>query len=68
MFGHAITRMHSIIDQPLQVCSPQTHPRPRKRIGGAIPVRSYGFVDLVCSKAAADQEAGRFASIQVTAS
>ena len=41
---------------------PPTHPRPRKRIGGAVRVGSYRFVDLVCGKAAADQEAGRFAS------
>ena len=60
--GTVVTRMHSIIDQPLQVRSPPTHPRLRKRIGGAVPVDSYRFVNLVCSKAVADQEAGRFAS------
>ena len=54
--GTVVTRMHSILDQPLQVRSPPTHPRPRKRIGGAVPVGSYRFVDLVCSKVAADQD------------
>ena len=59
--GTVVTRMHSILDQPVQVCYPPTHPRPRKRIGGAIHVGSYRFVD-VCGEAATDQEAGRFAS------
>ena len=31
--GTVVTRMHSIIDQPVQVRSPPTHPCPRKRIG-----------------------------------
>ena len=46
--GTVVTRMHSIIDQPVQVRSS--------------PTGSYRFVDLVCGKAAADQESGRFAS------
>ena len=36
--------MHSIIDQPAQVRSPPTHPRPRKQVGGDVRVGSYSFV------------------------
>ena len=61
--GTEVTRMHSIVDQPVQVHSPPTHPHPQKRIGGAVRVGSYrSVVDLVCGKAATDQEARRFAS------
>ena len=61
--GTVVARMHSIIDQPVQVRSPPTHPRPWERIGGIYYVGGYrSVVDLVCGKVAADQEAGRFAS------
>ena len=55
--------MHSIVDQPVQVRSPPTHPHSQKRIGSVVRAGSYrSVVDLVSGKAATDQEAGRFAS------